>query len=141
MCTQRDAQAHDHEQRTTHTQVGALTIHHPDWMDRHPSGSQWDAHGTPVRGEAVGGSAHVHKHVTMCTYTTYLEVTHSCHQVGCARRKTSISHSSTESEIFLLMLVYAWMEFPLLISGIWLLKCSILLPTNSKNPKREYRET
>ena len=27
---------------------------------------------------------------------------------------------------------------PLVISGTWLLKCSILLPTNSQNPKREY---
>ena len=33
------------------------------------------------------------------------------------------------------------MEFPLLISGISLLKCSILLPTNSQNPKREYMKT
>ena len=44
-------------------------------------------------------------------------------------------------KLFLLMLVYAWMEFSLLISGIWSLNCSILLPTNSRSPKREYRET
>ena len=39
------------------------------------------------------------------------------------------------------MQVYAWMEFPLLIFGIWFLKCCILLPTNLKNPKRMCRET
>ena len=45
----------------SHARVGALTIHHPDWMDRHPSGSRHDTHGTlgPVRGEAVGCSAHL----------------------------------------------------------------------------------
>ena len=32
--------------RATHNSVGALTIHHPDWMDRHPSGSRQDTHGT-----------------------------------------------------------------------------------------------
>ena len=30
----------------SHARVGALTIHHPDWMDRHPSGSWQDTHGT-----------------------------------------------------------------------------------------------
>ena len=34
-----------------------------------------------------------------------------------------------------------WMEFPLLISGIWILNCSILPLTNWKDPKKEYTET
>ena len=51
------------------------------------------------------------------------------------KKQTSVSHSSTESEISLLMQVHAWMEFPLLIFGIWLLKCCILLSTNLRNPK------
>ena len=40
-----------------------MTIHHPDWMDRHFSGSRQDTHGTlgPVSGWAVGGSSHVHR--------------------------------------------------------------------------------
>ena len=61
VCTQRDAPAHDHDERhNSHARVGALTIHHPDWMDRHPSGSRQDTHGTlgAVRGEAAGGSTH-----------------------------------------------------------------------------------
>ena len=33
------------------------------------------------------------------------------------------------------------MEFSLLISGIWFLKCCILLPTNLRNPKIKCRET
>ena len=47
----------------SHARVGAVTIHHPDWMDRHPSGSPQDTHGAlrPVRGEALGGSSHVHR--------------------------------------------------------------------------------
>ena len=54
----------------SHARLGALTIRQPDWTDRHSSGSRQDTHGTlgPVRGEGVGGSAHVHKHVTMCTW-------------------------------------------------------------------------
>ena len=61
----------------SHARVGALTVHHPDWMDRHSSGSRQHTHGTlaPVRGETVGGSSHVHKHVTMCAYTTKLLIT------------------------------------------------------------------
>ena len=53
VCTQRDAQAHeDDETHNSHARVGAMTIHHPDWMDRHASGSRQDTHGTqgPVRG-------------------------------------------------------------------------------------------
>ena len=37
--------------------------------------------------------------------------------------------------------VYAWLEFPLLISGIWFLKCCILPSTRQRNPKRKCRET
>ena len=39
------------------------------------------------------------------------------------------------------MRVHAWMGFPLLICGIWFLKCSILLPTKLRNPKMMCRET
>ena len=74
-------------------------------------------------------------------FCAYLEVTRSCQQVGCARSKRQFHTFQRNLNLFLLMLVYARMEFPLLISGIWELKCSILLPTNSQNPKREYRET
>ena len=58
------------------------------------------------------------------------------------KKQTSVSLSSTEAEIIsLLTQVYAWMGFPLLIFGIWLLKCSILPLTNWRNPKEKYRET
>ena len=39
------------------------------------------------------------------------------------------------------MQVYAWMEFQLLIFGIWLWECSILPQTNSTTPQVNYRET
>ena len=75
VCTQRDAQAHDHDEtdNNSHARVGAMTIHHPDWLDRHPGGSRQDTHGTlgPVRGCAVGGSTHLTEHVTKCTCTTW----------------------------------------------------------------------
>ena len=57
------------------------------------------------------------------------------------KKRTFFHTVQRNLKLFLLMLVYAWMEFPLLIFAIWLLKCCILLPTNSRNPKREYRET
>ena len=49
------------------------------------------------------------------------------------KKQTSVSHSSTESDIISLDagLTHGW-EFTLLIFGIWLFKCSILLPTNSQ---------
>ena len=47
----------------THARVGAMTFHHPDWLDHHPSGSWQDTHSTlePARAQAVGGSSHVHR--------------------------------------------------------------------------------
>ena len=72
--------------RPTHnsnTRVGAMTIHYSDWMDRHPSGSRQDTHGTqgPVRGLAVGVSSHAHRaqhqlylHNTVAEHDT----THRC---------------------------------------------------------------
>ena len=56
-------------------------------------------------------------------FCAHLEVIHVYQQVGCARNKTSVSHSSTEAEIFLLMQVYALMGFQISIFGIQLLKC------------------
>ena len=43
--------------------------------------------------------------------------------------KKQTSTVQRKLRLFLLMQVYAWMGFQLLIFGIWLLKCSILLPT------------
>ena len=45
-----------------------------------------------------------------------------------------------KDENFLLMQVYAWMEYQLLIFGIWLLKCFILHETNQRKPKIKYWE-
>ena len=47
----------------TATHKRTTTTITPDGMDRHPSGSRQDTHGTlgPVRGQAVGGSSHVHR--------------------------------------------------------------------------------
>ena len=66
----------------------------------------------------------------------YLEVTRLFPQVGFARSKLQFHTVRRNLKFFLLMQVYALMEFPLLIFGIWLLKCCILLPTNLRNPKR-----
>ena len=69
------------------------------------------------------------------------EVTRLFPQIGCARSKL-LSHTVRRNlKLFLWMRVYAWMELPLLTSGIWLLKCCILLPTNQRNPKRMCWET
>ena len=62
-------------------------------------------------------------------------------QVGGARNNLLFCTVRRNLKLFLLMQVYAWMEFPLLISGIWLLKCCILLSTKQRNPKRKCRET
>ena len=67
----------------------------------------------------------------------FFEVTRLCQQVGCARSKRQFHKVQRDLKSFLWMQVYARMEFPLLISGIWLLKCSILLPTDPQDPKRE----
>ena len=49
------------------------------------------------------------------------------------KKQTSVSHSPTESKIISLdARICAWMDFPLLIFGIWLLKCCSLLSTNLK---------
>ena len=62
-------------------------------------------------------------------------------KVGCGRSKL-LSHTVRRNvKLFLSMQVYTWTEFPLLICGIWLLKCCILLPTNLRNPKQMCRET
>ena len=55
-------------------------------------------------------------------------------------KQNSVSHSSTESEIISLDAGLR-MEFPLLISEIWLLKCCILLPNNLRNPETMCVET
>ena len=61
--TARRTSARPRPTHKSHARVGAMTIHHPDWMDRHSGGSRQDTHGTlgPVRGQAVGGSSHVHR--------------------------------------------------------------------------------
>ena len=71
----------------------------------------------------------------------YWEITRLFPQVGFARRKL-LSHTFPWNlQFFHLMQAYAWTEFPLLIFGIWSLKCYILLSTTIRNPKRMLRET
>ena len=41
------------------------------------------------------------------------------------KKQTCVSHSSTESELFLWMQVCEWTEFPRMMSGIWSLMCDI----------------
>ena len=65
-----------------------------------------------------------------------LEVTRLFPEVGCVR-DTLQSHTVRRNlKLCPLMQVYAWMEFPLLIPGIWWVKCCILLPKNLRNPKK-----
>ena len=66
----------------------------------------------------------------VCSQKLDVQKTHFC-----------LTHFDGIWNYFSWMQVYAWMEFPLLICGIWLLKCCILLPTNLRNPKRKCRET
>ena len=74
-------------------------------------------------------------------FCAYLEVTRLFPEVGCARSKL-LSHTARRNlKLFLLMQVDAWMEFPFLILGIWLLKRYIILPSNLRNPKKKCRET
>ena len=63
---------------------------------------------------------------TLCVFVshTFVPISWMC------EKQTSVSHSSTESEKILLMQVCVWMVFPLMIFGIWLLKC------NQRSPKR-----
>ena len=58
---------------------------------------------------------------TLCVFGshTFVPISWMC------TKQTAVSHSSTESEIlFLLVQVYEWIEFQLLIFGIWLLHSS-----------------
>ena len=55
--------------------------------------------------------------------------------VGKYSRNTVFHTDQRKLKLFLLMQVYAWMGSQLSIFGIWLLKCSILLLTNERNPK------
>ena len=66
-------------------------------------------------------------------FCAYLEVTHPYQLIGCARNKYLFRTFQRNLKLFLLMLVSAWIEFQVLISGIRLLKCCILLPTNSQD--------
>ena len=59
----------------------------------------------------------------------------------CKKNKHLFHTVRRNLRLSLLMQVYAWMGFPLLIFGIWLLKCCILLPTKLRNPKIMCRET
>ena len=52
---------------------------------------------------------------------------------GCVRNRLQSHTVWRKLKLFLLMHVCAWMEFPLLISGIWWLKCFILPPTKYRN--------
>ena len=65
-----------------------------------------------------------------------LAVTHYFPFVGCARNKRQSCTVRLNLKLFLLMQVFARMGFPLLISGIWLLKCYILPPTKCKEIER-----
>ena len=70
-----------------------------------------------------------------------LAVTRLFPWVGCLRNKLQ-SHSVRRIlKLFLLMQVYAWMEFALSISGIRLLKCCILPPTKYRDTKSVRGET
>ena len=57
--------------------------------------------------------------------------------VVCARNRLLFHTVLQKLKSSLLMQVNAWMEFPLLIFGIWLLKCCILLPTNQRKSKEK----
>ena len=59
------------------------------------------------------------------------------HKLDVQEANVSFTQFNGNLRLFLLMLVYAWMEFLLLISGVWFLKCSTLLPTNSKKTPKE----
>ena len=63
---------------------------------------------------------------TLCVFGTHTFVP----IIWMCKKQTCVSHSSTESEIFLWLQVYEWTEFPRLISGIWLLCC---IQTQVKN--------
>ena len=67
--------------------------------------------------------------------------TRLCQQVGCARNRPQCHTVLQKLKSFLSMQVYAWTVFPLSLSGIWLLECSIVPPTNKRNPMEEFRET
>ena len=88
VCTQRDAQAHDHDEtHNSHVRAGALTIHHPDWMDRHPGGSRQDTHGTLVHSQA---RHRVYLHNMVAEHDT----THWC-QNGRPTRRLAGEHPRT----------------------------------------------
>ena len=67
-CDTRHAQAHDHDQRTTHTHELALCPRcHPAWASEGTlvgPGRTPTVHQCPHSGKAVGGSEHAHKHGT-----------------------------------------------------------------------------
>ena len=52
--------------------------------------------------------------------SAYLQVVHSYQQVGCARNRPRSHTAQQRPSSHLLMQVYAWMEYQLLIFGIWL---------------------
>ena len=58
---------------------------------------------------------------------TFLPISLMC---WCARKQTSVSHSSTEGEIILLTQAYGWTVSQLWIFGIWWWKCFIATKTN-----------
>ena len=69
-------------------------------------------------------------------FCAYLEVIHLFPQVGCVRHKLQSHTVRRNLKLFLLMQDYAWMEFPLLIFGIWSLKRCTLPPTKQSDRKR-----
>ena len=74
-------------------------------------------------------------------HCAFLVATHLSPYGGCVRNRHQSHIVLQKLKLFLLMQVCEWMVLPLLIFGIWLLKCCILLPTNLRNPKRTCRET
>ena len=68
-------------------------------------------------------------------FCAFSRVTRLFPKIGCARNKLQFHTVLQKLKSFLSMQVYAWMEFQLLIFGVWLLKCCTLLPTNLKKSK------
>ena len=71
----RNTHGHTTTTNAQHARVGALTIHHADWIDHHPSGSRQDTHGTtePAQWEGRGWlTARPQARHNVHTYTQHL---------------------------------------------------------------------
>ena len=100
------------------------------WETLHYNGG-WDCFRTLTLLEIFKNSKSTSK-ANLCIFGSHTFVPTS----WMCNKQTSVSHRVNGIwKLFLLMQICAWTIFPLLIFGIWLLKCCILLPTNQINPK------